>query len=71
MFDSYNETEGESIIVFKSETNTHSTCYIGIVLATVMMRNILLTLQLVFINSALSENIMGGEGLGGVMWFVR
>ena len=33
-----------------------------------MMRIIFLMMQLVLV---LSPNIMGGEGLGGVMWFVR
>ena len=37
-----------------------------------MLRIILLTCAvLVLTNSALSENIIGGEGIGGVMWFVR
>ena len=36
------------------------------------MRIILLTCAvLVLTNSILSENIIGGEGIGGVMWFVR
>ena len=35
------------------------------------MKNILFKLQLVILKSILSENVMGGEGIGGVMWFVR
>ena len=37
----------------------------------VVMRFILLTLQHVLTNSVLSENIIGGEGIGGILWFVR
>ena len=36
-----------------------------------VMKNILFKLQLVILKSILSENVMGGEGIGGVMWFVR
>ena len=38
----------------------------------VVMRIIHLTCAvLALTNSVLSENIIGGEGIGGVMWFVR